>query len=143
MKLLAPLKQDLAEWRMASGRPDDDEYVLPAQHECDGSGGAWSEVGFRLWARRVLKPAAEAVGRPDVTPYHLRHSFASLLAHEGRSVVYVAAQLGHGPQLSVRVYQHVFAEFEHVFAEFEDQPRKDAEQAIREAREQVPVRRTG
>jgi integrase len=27
--------------------------------------------------------------------YDLRHSFASLLLHEGRSVIYVARQLGH------------------------------------------------
>jgi len=51
-----------------------------------------------------------------------------LLAHEGRSVVYIAAQLGHGPDLSIRVYQHVISEFE-------DTPRLGAEDAIRQARE--------
>jgi integrase len=33
--------------------------------------------------------------------HHLRHSFASLLLHEGRSVVYVARQLGHGAQMTL------------------------------------------
>ena len=95
----------------------------------------WSPNGFEKWRQRVLKPAAKAVGRPDVTPYHLRHSFASLLAHEGRSAVYIAAQLGHGPDVSVRVYQHVISEFE-------DTPRLAAEDAIRQARAQ-PVRKLG
>jgi integrase len=75
-----------------------------------------------------LTPAVEAIGRPDLTAYVLRHSFASLLAHEGRSAVYIAAQLGHSPDLSVRVYQHVISEFE-------DAPRLRAENAIRQARE--------
>ena len=30
----------------------------------------------------------------NARPYNLRHSFASLLLHEGRSVIYVARQLG-------------------------------------------------
>jgi integrase len=81
------------------------------------------EVGAaRAEARR------EKVGRPDMTPYNLRHSFASLLAHEGRSAVYIAQQLGDGPDLSIRVYQHVISEFEGA-------PRLSAEDAIRQARE--------
>ena len=43
----------------------------------------------------VLARAAAAAGVPDATPYTLRHSFCSLLLHEGRSVIYVARQLGH------------------------------------------------
>ena len=112
-----------------SERPGDDEFVIPAERTHDGSDGEWSANGFAKWARRVLTPAADAVGRPDLTPYVLRHSFASLLAHEGRSAVYIAAQLGHGPDLSIRIYQHVISEFE-------DAPRLSAEDAIRQAREQ-------
>ena len=46
---------------------------------------------------RVLKHPHVARERPKVPgrPYDLRHSFASLLLHEGRSVIYVARQLGH------------------------------------------------
>jgi site-specific recombinase XerD len=57
----------------------------------------------------------------------LRHSFASLLLHEGRSVIYVARQLGHDARLTLSRYGHVIDELE-------DQPRVDAEQAIKEAR---------
>ena len=38
--------------------------------------------------------ALRAAGVSRARPYDLRHSFASLLLHEGRSVIYVARQLG-------------------------------------------------
>jgi hypothetical protein len=59
----------------------------------------------------------------------LRHSFASLLLHEGRSVIDVARQLGHDARLTLTRYGHVIDELE-------DQPQIPAEQAIREARSQ-------
>lgn len=130
VRLLDPLKRDLAEWRLAQGRPDGDEYVVPATVERENADGGWTANGFEKWQQRDLKPAAEAVGRGELSAYYLRHSFASLLAHEGRSIVYIAAQLGHGPELSLRVYQHVISEFE-------DTPRLAAEDAIREAREKA------
>ena len=100
----------------------------PAERSHGGS-RQWSANGFQQWAKRVLRPAAETLGRPDLTACYLRHSFASLLAHEGRSAIYIADQLGHGPDLSVEVYQHVISEFE-------DAPRLAAEDAIRRARAQ-------
>jgi integrase len=45
-------------------------------------------------------------------PYDLRHSFASLLLHEGRSPVYVAKQLGNRPAVTMRTYIHVMDELE-------------------------------
>ena len=44
------------------------------------------------------------------TPYVLRHSYASLLIHAGRPVTEVAQELGHGPEMTMRVYAHVFRE---------------------------------
>jgi integrase len=61
------------------------------------------------------------------TPYALRHSFASLLLHEGRSVVYVARQLGHDARLTLSTYGHVIDELD-------DAPNLPAEEAIRMAR---------
>ncbi len=46
-------------------------------------------------------------------PYDLRHSFASLLLAEGRSIHYVARRLGHSPALTLSTYGHLFAEYEH------------------------------
>ena len=60
-------------------------------------------------------------------PYGLRHSFASLLLHEGRSVIYVARQLGHDARYTLGTYGYVMDELE-------DQPRISADDAIREAR---------
>jgi integrase len=59
--------------------------------------------------------------------YALRHSFASLLLHEGRSVVYVARQLGHDARLTLTNYGHVIDELDEL-------PRVPAEEAIRAAR---------
>ena len=66
-------------------------------------------------------------------PYDLRHSFISLLIHEGLSVVEVARQAGHSPEMTLGTYAHVFDE--HELGEH-----KTAEDQIRAARgEDVPV----
>jgi hypothetical protein len=89
VRLLAPLAQDLREWRMACGRPADDDPVIPAL-----DGEVWSEVGYEQWRGSVWPRVLAAVGVPYQRPYDCRHSFASLLLHEGRSVIYGARQLG-------------------------------------------------
>ena len=64
-------------------------------------------------------------------PYDLRHSFASLLIHEGRlSVVEIAQQLGHSPTMTLNTYGHVIAEL----AEAE---KVSAEELILEARQKI------
>lgn len=91
--LLAPLRQDLAEWKLKQGRPADDSPVFPS-----ASGKRWREYDWRNWRKRVYVPTAKAIGIGEPRPYDLRHSFASLLIHEGRlSIVEIAAQLGHNP----------------------------------------------
>jgi integrase len=108
---------------MRSGRPGDRELVIPA-----ASGGLWSDEAYRSWRRRAFARAAAVAGvELGARPYDLRHSFASLLLHEGRSVIYVARQLGHGAQLTLGTYGHVIDELD-------DQPRQDAEAAILAAR---------
>jgi hypothetical protein len=76
----------------------------------------------------VFTPALQETGLQRARPYDLRHSFASLPLHEGRSVIYVARQLGHGAELTMRTYGHVIEELE-------DRPQLPAEDAILEARE--------
>jgi integrase len=89
--LLGPLAQDLAEWRMASGRPQDDELVIPRP-----SDGQWTRENWANWRRRVWRPAAiEAGVTGDLRPYRLRGSFVSLLLWEGDSLTHVAEQVGH------------------------------------------------
>ena len=122
VRLLAPLKLDLAEWRLASGRPDGDTLVFPGH-----DGGPWSVAAYASWRRRAFNRALAQASIAHTTPYALRHSYASLLLHEGRSVIYVARQLGHDARLTLTRYGHVVDELE-------DSPRLDAEEAIRRAR---------
>ncbi len=106
VRLLAPLKQDLAEWRLASGRPADDALVFPNYND-----EPWTEAAYQSWRRRAFRRATAAADT-KATPYTLRHSFASLLLHEGRSVIYVARQLGHDARLTLTRYGHVIDELE-------------------------------
>ena len=86
-----------------------------------------SDRSFNAWRGSVFGPALEAAGLPHARPYDLRHSFASLLLHEGRSVIYVARQLGHSAKYTLEDYGHVIDELD-------GQPRLAAEDAIAAAR---------
>ena len=59
-----------------------------------------------------LDQALTNAGLAYQRPYDLRHSFASLLLHEGRSVIYVARQLGHSAALTMKIYGHVIEELD-------------------------------
>lgn len=102
--------------------------VFPSARDC-----TWTKSAHQSWSRRVFERAA-AAGRPDATPYTGRHSYASLLLHEGRSVIYMARQLGHDANLTLSTYGHVIEELD-------DAPRANAETVIRATRgEEVPSR---
>jgi integrase len=125
-RLMSPARADLTAWRLASGRPGDDTLIFPNR-----GGGAWREHDWRNWRRVKFQPAARALGINR--PYDLRHAAASLWLAEGRSVVEVAAWLGHSPTMTLATYAHVIEELR-------DAPRVDAEEAIRQARDQlVPI----
>jgi integrase len=122
VRLLAPLRSDLTQWRLASGRPPGNALVFPNHRAAP-----WSEPAYQSWRGRSFDSARKEGQVDQATPYTLRHSFASLLLHEGRSVIYVARQLGHDARLTLTRYGHVIDELE-------DRPQIPAEQAIREAR---------
>jgi integrase len=122
VRLLAPLASDLRSWRMACGRPADNELVFPGR-----DGQPWTQAAYQSWRRRAFARAVQAAGLVHARPYDLRHSFASLLLHEGRSVIYVARQLGHDARLTLTRYGHVVDELE-------DTPMRDAEATIAAAR---------
>jgi integrase len=117
--------QDLAEWRMRSGRPADKTLVFPRR-----DGGSWQDHE-RQFAAALNAAGVEHAARP----YDLRHSFASLPLADGRTIHYVFRQLGHAPSMTLDVYGHMTDELE-------DRDRLDAEMEIRAARESVvPFRR--
>jgi integrase len=108
VKILAPLANDLSRWRLAAGRPADTALVFPNAH-----GGVWAAEDYKNWRRRKFRTAVAAAGLPATTrPYDLRHAFCSLLLAEGRSIIEVAAQMGHAPTMTLDTYGHVIAEME-------------------------------
>ena len=124
--LLAPLAQDIAEWRLMCGRPGPKELIVARP-----MGGEWTREDWANWRRRVWRPAAIAAGvEGDLRPYRLRSSFVSLLLWEGRSLPYVADQAGH----SIATLANHYAG---VICSLEDQPRVPAAEAIRQARASV------
>ncbi|MBV9536717.1 MAG: site-specific integrase [Solirubrobacterales bacterium] len=124
--LLAPLAQDLAEWRLASGRPRDKQLIVPRP-----TGGEWTREDWANWRRRVWRPAAlEAGVAGDLRPYRLRASFVSLLLWAGEDLPYVAEQAGHSVATLARHYAGVLHELR-------GKPRVPAAEAIRQARASV------
>lgn len=121
VRMLDALRDDLRAWRRAVPASPD-ALVFPPKN-----GETWTANGFEKWRQRCFVPALRAAGLAKARPCDLRHSFASLLLHEGRSVIYVARQLGHGAELTMRTYGHVIDELE-------EAPRISAENAICEAR---------
>lgn len=70
-------------------------------------------LDHRHWTSRQWSRAREVAGTPEVVPYSLRHTFASLLIAEGRNPWQVAALMGHAnPQMVITTYGHLFAEAE-------------------------------
>jgi integrase len=122
VRLLEPLAADIREFKIAAGRPTANTLIFPNQN-----GQPWTKDDWDNWRSRNFKRMLDTVGIDDSHPYALRHSFASLLLHEGRSVHFVAKQLGHGARLTLDTYGHVIDELE-------DAPRLPALEAILRAR---------
>jgi integrase len=124
--LLAPLAQDLAEWRLLCGRPGDRALIIPTV-----DGDEWKRHDWQNWRRRVYRPAALAAGvTGDMRPYRLRGSFVSLLLWAGEDLTYVAEQAGHSVATLARYYAGVIKELH-------GQPKIPAAEAIRQARERI------
>ena len=85
---------------MARGRPDRVTLVFP-----DSEGG---HLRRQYWRRRVWIPTLERAGVSYFRSYDLRHTCATLLLYEGRTLNEVAEHLGHAdPGFTARTYTHV------------------------------------
>lgn len=111
VELAEPHAADLAEWRMACGRPHG--LIFPRASDSLG----WRKYDWDNWRKRKFRPAAGAaellewdtkekqwVG--DFVPYDLRHTAASLMIAAGRPIAEVADHLGHGVDVCARTYAH-------------------------------------
>ena len=98
-----PLQGDLTELAILMDYPHSKELIFARP---DGRPMTRTDIGnFR---RRVFSPARLAADRPDATPYHLRHSFASMLIVEGElSLPEIAVECGHDLATLVKNYAHV------------------------------------
>lgn len=107
VRLVGALADDLAMWRDLASFSGDNDLVFPNR-----TGGVTSDYDWRNWRKRVFAPAATSGGITIGRPYDLRHSFASLLIHEGRSLAEVAVQLGDAVATVASTYTHAFVEAE-------------------------------
>jgi integrase len=99
-ELFTPVARELVELYLACGRPDLGTLVFP-----DSQGG---HLRRQNWRRRVWIPALERAGVPYFRSYDLRHTCATLLLYEGRTLNEVAEHLGHAdPGFTARTYAHV------------------------------------
>jgi len=89
----------------------------------------WNENRYRNWRRREFTPAVRMAGLGRLTPYALRHTCASLMAAAGRNHLEIAHQLGHSPETSVRLYQHLI--------DAGTGPRRSIDEWINDARKEV------
>jgi integrase len=124
LPLLSVLRADLHEHQRAAGRSEGLIFAGAA-------GGPWQTFDWNDWRSRVWQPACEAIGLATITytaividgkqktkrtyrgpvPYDLRHSFASLLIHEGQhSLVQISEWLGHSTATLLAHYAHVIAD---------------------------------
>lgn len=122
VRLLAPLAADLAAWRLRCGRPANTALVFPHP-----SGRPWTKPLWDNWRRRHFAAARAVAEIGALRPYDLRHTFASLLLAEGRSLHYVAEQIGDAAG-------QVDVTYGHPIDEYERRGRIDAEAEIRAAR---------
>ena len=89
-------------------------------------------LDLRNWRKRARDPACMTAGI-RATPYDCRDTFASLLIHEGRPVVYVASQMGHSTASTTLDH------YAHVYAEAALSRHVDMALAVEAARRKVPV----
>lgn len=105
VRITPALREDLNAWKRVIKPQRDTDLIFP-----DTFGNVVSESGKRNWRKRVWKDVAPKVGLEDSRPYDARHTFVSLLIHEGRNVVEVARQAGHSTSVCLDVYAHEFEE---------------------------------
>lgn len=121
VRLLEPLKHDLASWRAETDRSDATDLIFPSPDD-----SPWNEDRVRNWRHRAFADAAAHAGTPKARPYDLRHSYISLLIQQGATVVEVARQAGHAPTMTLSTYAHPFDEHDGADRRFVEDQLKDA-----------------
>ncbi len=94
---MVPMIREHLDTHVKAGR---ESLLFPAE-----GGGHLGDYAYR----KVFKPAAERIGRPELTPHMLRHSAAVLAAQAGATTAELMNRLGHTTPAMALKYQHVAA----------------------------------
>jgi integrase len=145
VEVLPTLRRDLLAYRAAMPGATAESLVVPRD-----DGRPWQDYDYKNWGRKAARGkrrkkdgartgqpgsferARVAAGLPDdVTPYYLRHTYASLrIAEQRLSLQEIAEELGHSLEVLAEHYAHVISDYA-------GKGRIDPEKLIREARKRV------
>ena len=155
VEALPTLRRDLLAYRAAMRGATAESLVIPRD-----DGRPWQDHDYKNWGRKAArgkprKKDGARTGQPgpferarvaagladDMTPYYLRHTYASLrIAEQRLSLQEIAEELGHSLEVLAEHYAHVISEYA-------GKGKIDPEKLIREARKRVSSgdvsRRTG
>ena len=102
--LIPAVRSLLAAWRMNQNPGVDFVFGTAPGRSCG-----------RREALRALHATTKRAEIPSYTLHELRHTFASILIHQGELPTLIAKQMGHAdPSITMRVYAHLFEEQESV-----------------------------
>lgn len=105
--LVSPLAEDLAAYRASLPAPPRPDDLVIAGRQGEGI------LRLRPWRANVWHGARARAGLDPMTPYDGRHTFGSLLIHEGRDVLYVQRQMRHASStMTLGIYAHELAEWQ-------------------------------
>jgi integrase len=95
------LRATLRRHQISSNFSDESDYLFPSS--------AGTPFDGRNLTRTIFAPALRRAGLPQVRFHDLRHTFASLLVHQGAHPKYISEQLGHASvQITMDRYSHLF-----------------------------------
>jgi len=98
---LRKARMEMVSKSLSSGKRS--EYIFP------GTTGA--TIDPTAWRRRHFEPLCQKLGLGGHLVKDLRHTYASLLLHHGKSLKFVQAQLGHHSiTITADTYSHLIPE---------------------------------
>jgi integrase len=145
VEALPTLRRDLLAYRAAMPGASAESLVIPRDDD-----RPWHDHDYKNWGRKaargkVRKKDGARTGQPgpferariaagladDITPYYLRHTYASLrIAEQRLSLQEIAEELGHSLEVLAEHYAHVISEYA-------GKGKIDPEKLIQEARRGV------
>lgn len=103
------LIQELRLWKLASGGKTDDLIFYSDNKPEDKSEQLKkTPMNYSNMVQRHFFKGLKKAEIPRIRFHDLRHSYASLLLHQGENIKYIQTQLGHSsPTVTLNVYSHL------------------------------------